>query len=330
MYQPTTICLFLNAYKNRHITKYSIHYITQELYKGINLTISRSTLYEWIHLYSNILEYNNYHLASNFVRSKKKSTFISRKITDDIKKYIIDEITKNPVISLKKLRSNILNIFFINLHVKTIYYEIKNSGLTYKSVQYKSYGKSDEEFTKEKNRLKQEILEVNKEFTSIDETSVELYSRPTRGYSKKGQRCIAKKNYKRERYSCIFAINKKGVINYELKRKGIKGDQFRDFINNLVLPHTKDALLMDNATIHKTKTFTEDMKKQNVKLIYNVPYSPQFNPIEYMFNPLKMNMKNEFIGSEKELIAYLDKFCEETKKKGLNGYFNKSLSNLLD
>ena len=46
--------------------------------------------------------------------------------------------------------------------------------------------------------------------------------------------------------------------------------------------------LLDNVVIHKTKIISENLRKN---MIYNIPYSPQFNPIEYVNNELKRQIK---------------------------------------
>jgi len=55
-------------------------------------------------------------------------------------------------------------------------------------------------------------------------------------------------------------------------------------LKNLKLP----ALGADNARIHHYKKFTTYVNSIKRKVIYNVPYTPIFNPIEYVFNSLKM------------------------------------------
>ena len=37
---------------------------------------------------------------------------------------------------------------------------------------------------------------------------------------------------------------------------------------------------MDNATIHKSKVVNKCIKDNNFKVIYNVPYHSEYNPIE--------------------------------------------------
>jgi transposase len=79
-----------------------------------------------------------------------------------------------------------------------------------------------------------------------------------------------------------------------LIRGSFNNVKFTNFIEEDVLPHisSNDKILIDNARIHKSKHFVEQIKKINMptdKFIYNVPYSPKYNPIKYAFNIKKEN-----------------------------------------
>ena len=57
---------------------------------------------------------------------------------------------------------------------------------------------------------------------------------------------------------------------------------------------------MDNARIHHSKILKHYMTTINSKIIYNVPYCPEYNPIEMIFSKVKRiisckNNKNETI-----------------------------------
>lgn len=54
------------------------------------------------------------------------------------------------------------------------------------------------------------------------------------------------------------------------------------------------------------------------KMIYNVPYCPQYNPIEYVNNELKRQIKEKHISNEDDLRLFLDSFVKENNKKGFS------------
>lgn len=78
---------------------------------------------------------------------------------------------------------------------------------------------------------------------------------------------------------------------------------------------------MDGATIHKSKYLTDKLNNNNIEKIINVPYSPQFNPIEKVFNVLKMELKKSFINTEKQLIKFIYSFEKKINKTGFRNYF---------
>ena len=55
---------------------------------------------------------------------------------------------------------------------------------------------------------------------------------------------------------------------------------------------TDKYLLLDNVSIHHSKLFKSYILTNNLNIIYNVPYSPEYNPIELMFSKLKKNVKD--------------------------------------
>ena len=50
---------------------------------------------------------------------------------------------------------------------------------------------------------------------------------------------------------------------------------------------------MDNLTVHKTQAVQDLMRELKIEWIWNVPYSPDFQPIETVFSQVKSTFKNE-------------------------------------
>ena len=86
---------------------------------------------------------------------------------------------------------------------------------------------------------------------------------------------------------------------------------------------------MDNACIHHSKIVTEYIKNYNIKLIFNVPYSPEYNPIEIMFSKLKKLVKDYTDNNKIKILELniIDSLIKITSKD-LNNFFNYSLNNL--
>ncbi len=57
------------------------------------------------------------------------------------------------------------------------------------------------------------------------------------------------------------------------------------------IKHKDKHLLMDNAKIYHTKKLKEYIKKKNMKVLYNIPYCPKFNPIENVNSMIRNSVK---------------------------------------
>ena len=85
----------------------------------------------------------------------------------------------------------------------------------------------------------------------------------------------------------------KGFEGYLLHPKSISAPQFIDFLKSLSAMYDEKpfAVFLDNLAVHKTKEVMETYERLNIKPIFNVPYSPQFNGIESYFSLLKGETK---------------------------------------
>ena len=55
----------------------------------------------------------------------------------------------------------------------------------------------------------------------------------------------------------------------------------------------KLALFMDNLSVHKTERIRALYKSLNIKPLFNIPYSPEFNPAEACFSIVKNHFKKK-------------------------------------
>ena len=53
----------------------------------------------------------------------------------------------------------------------------------------------------------------------------------------------------------------------------------------------KIALFMDNLAAHKSDKSRNEMTRLKFRCIFNVPYSPEFNPIEFVFSKVKQKFR---------------------------------------
>ena len=54
----------------------------------------------------------------------------------------------------------------------------------------------------------------------------------------------------------------------------------------------KIALFMDNLAAHKSEKSKTEMALLGFRCIFNVPYSPEYNPIEFVFSKVKQKFRS--------------------------------------
>jgi hypothetical protein len=115
-------------------------------------------------------------------------------------------------------------------------------------------------------------------------------------YEELGKRCVVKTESQEvfKKYTGIFAISTKGVVGYDVYKKGgIDSNRMVDFINKFINGKYKNKLIiLDNASSHRNQLVKDVIKKDN-NLLYSVPYQHYTNAIEGYFNVLKSRLQKK-------------------------------------
>jgi len=132
-----------------------------------------------------------------------------------------------------------------------------------------------------------------------------------------------------------MAMDFNGIIALKILKGGVKGADFFLYIKELIeseqerFNSKKVILFMDNASIHKTKDFMKKLAKyQNI--LYNSPYTPQLNPIEFAFSKIKNKVRKEKSMTETDLIKSIYKAVNEISPKDATNYIIHSFNFLGD
>ena len=95
------------------------------------------------------------------------------------------------------------------------------------------------------------------------------------------------------KYSILPALSLDSILHIEVVEKVITGDNFRWFVQGLLLcmnewPLPNSILVIDNASIHKVAGIHEMVEECGTHLLYLPAYLPHFNPIKLAFSTIKM------------------------------------------
>jgi transposase len=83
-----------------------------------------------------------------------------------------------------------------------------------------------------------------------------------------------------------------------------KSEDFCQFLTSVRNnnPVNRICLVLDNFQTHKAKVVREKANELDIELIYLPPYSPDLNPIEYLWKSIKRLISISHIESKQELI----------------------------
>ena len=94
-------------------------------------------------------------------------------------------------------------------------------------------------------------------------------------------------------------------------------------LENVLLPELEPGtiLVMDNWTVHKGKDITELVESSGCKLLYLPTYSPDFNPIEYLFSKIKTFIKKLRPSTLPELIQAFSDAAQSVTRQNIADAF---------
>ena len=302
MYSKDIVSLSINLYE-----KYKNFRFVQDI-----INVSKSTIHRWFN------NQDKYLKSSNNVKHHRTS-----KISTIIQNYIKTLVDNNPFIRLKNIYDKIKTTYNISISLTYISKIIKKLGYTSKTVTNRSYNKNtdNQNYITEFNNNTKNINIDN--IVSIDESYFDLYNYPNKGKTLKGTKCIVKKPKNRYKQSLLLAITNKKVVKYLITPKNINTDIYIKFIKQMDIKNK--VIICDNVSFHKNKDVIKEINKYN-SIIFIPPYSPERNPIEFVFSEIKRSIRYQIFLNLKELKHYIINKLSTINSLNLKNYFNHSLN----
>ena len=152
-----------------------------------------------------------------------------------------------------------------------------------------------------------------------DETAVQNVPNYARGYAPKGQTPVLKVQTIKMHINMISAISNQGHVRFMFSNDSIDADKLIEFMERLIKDvNRKIYLILDNLKAHHSKKTTAWVEghADRIKLFHLPPYSPEYNPDEYLNHDLKESIgtkpqvktKDELQGLADDFMAKLS--CE--------------------
>lgn len=274
--------------------------------------ISNGSLYKWLKQYKN---------GSLKIKNKRKE-----KLTKEMKCYIRSYVIRRVNFNYKKLILLIQKRYRILISKSLLYKCIASMEISKKKIRkrfiYTKQHIRDDQITNFKKAIENTHLS---NIISIDETSIDTHISNDYGWSKKGKRLIKINKNLKVRYTVISAISNKKILLNKIIKGSANAVIFVNFIKELIeLIEPTNIILLDNARIHHSNLLKEYMKTKTNKFIYNVPYSPEYNPIEKVFSMVKNTLKNVNY-TNNTIKFHINKAFTCINPNHLDNFYKKSL-----
>ncbi|WP_375318796.1 IS630 family transposase [Candidatus Tisiphia endosymbiont of Oplodontha viridula] len=251
-----------------------------EKYKKIALTcetfkISRTIIYDWIRLKE----------QTGDIKAKEGYQKGYGHKIPDLAAFgnVIKEDNSLTLTEIAKKLDNTVSIMTISRALKKLNISKK------KAYVYKE--KSEEKRQNFHSELEKVAIERR---VYLDEAGINDNESYEYGWSMKGNRCNGNKSGKRsERTSFIGALNQNSFVASLVFTGSCDSKVFEAYIENCLVPELKpgQVVIADNASFHKSKRAKELIEQAGCKLKFLPPYSPDLNPIEHHWFPIKNNIR---------------------------------------
>ena len=112
----------------------------------------------------------------------------------------------------------------------------------------------------------------------------------------------------------FYPINGQPVIGF---RKHTKQRDIRSFLKRIrkANPEDRIILILDNFSSHKSRMVRDCAEKLNIALVFLPKYSPDLNPIEFIWKDIKRVISKTFIKNLDKLKRVISKgFLKYSKK----------------
>ena len=130
-----------------------------------------------------------------------------------------------------------------------------------------------------------------------DETAVQNVANYVRGYAPKGQTPVVKVQAKKMHINMISDISNRGELRFLLYSEAINSERLIGFMEALIKTAAgkKVYFILDNLRVHHSKQVSQwvDDHKDEIALFHLPPYSPEYNPDEYLNNDLKQSIGSQ-------------------------------------
>ena len=161
----------------------------------------------------------------------------------------------------------------------------------------------------------------------IDETAVTTNMVRLNGWNPRGERLVSDVPMGHwETVTFIAGLRQTRVVAPMLIKGAMNGEAFLAYIEQCLVPTLKhrDIVVADNVPFHKVTGVEEAIQAIGASLRYLPKYSPDLNPIELVFHPLKTFLRKAAQRTIEGLHRCVGSYIRALDPSECTGYFRHS------
>lgn len=195
-------------------------------------------------------------------------------------------------ISLAELKTELYEVCGVDASIQTVARSLQGIGYSMRTVTHATLARSQQE-RKEFRALVAADFRPEQLVFADQSYFHRLSLRRPYAWSMGGERGPRFEFFLRDtKYNVLPAICLDGVLHLEVVENAITGSDFRRFVEGLLprmnkFPLPNSVLVLDNAAIHKVGGIRDLVEAHGARLLYIPSHSPDLNPIELSFAPIK-------------------------------------------
>ncbi|MCL2474516.1 MAG: IS630 family transposase [Chloroflexi bacterium] len=146
--------------------------------------------------------------------------------------------------------------------------------------------------------IKEQAKRENAQIFFGDETGIQNTANYAKGYAPIGRTPVLKTESIKMKINMLSAVSSSGKMRFMLYKDNMNADKLIDFFSRLVKDTEKKVfLVLDNLRVHHSKKATTWVKrhKPRLEIFYLPPYTPEYNPGEYLNSDLKRGVGNRYM-----------------------------------
>jgi transposase len=158
----------------------------------------------------------------------------------------------------------------------------------------------------------------------IDETAITTNMVRLNGWNPCGERLVADVPAGHwETLTLVAGFRQTGIVAPMVIKGAMNGETFLAYIEQCLVPTLKrrDIVVVDNVSFHKVAGVEEAILAAGASLRYLPQYSPDLNPIELIFHPLKTALRKAAQRTVEGLERCVGSFIRALQPYECIGYF---------